>query len=143
MAELNGVGRRVVTASFSTESDVGDLGILSAENGSESCYIFPRSPRRFAAFCTQQALRVGTAGLFNLLSEWGTVGVILAAELAAEQPSTERCFSMISPLLNSCVIGPFSRTLLSPHQRVKHCISCQFNTIQEIDDTDGEDESAQ
>ena len=96
MAELNGVGHRVVTASFST-ADVGDLGILSAENGSESCYIFPRSPRRFAAFCTQQALRVGTAGLFNLLSEWGTVGVILAAELAAEQPSTERCFSMIFP----------------------------------------------
>jgi hypothetical protein len=83
------------------------------------------------------------AGLFNLLSEWGTVGVILAAELAAEQPSTERCFSMISPLPNSCVIGPFSRTLLSPHQRVKHCISCQFNTIQEIDESDGEDESAQ
>ena len=83
------------------------------------------------------------AGLFNLLSERGTVGVILAAELAAEQPSTERCFSMISPLLNSCVIGPFSRTLLSPHQRVKHCISCQFNTIQEIDESGGEDESAQ
>lgn len=38
------------------------------------------------------------AGLFNLLSEWGTVGVILAAELAAEQPSTERSFPMISRL---------------------------------------------
>ena len=86
MAELNGVGHRVVTAPFSTEAEVGDLGILSAENGSESCYIFPRSPRRFAAFCTQQALRVGTPPQGSSICCWSgkTMAVILAAELVAD-----------------------------------------------------------